>query len=221
MTVAAKLEKKKTQVVERNMNTSVRAKMKTQKQAYVQEEILIVAAKLFAERGFRAVTIDDIATSLGYTKSVIYYYFKNKNEVLWTLFNRIHDASFQDLSEIVASGLPTDKLMSAMIRKHTLNVMERTAWTAIYFRDEAELSDTQQKMVIGRKKKYEDMFRMVYEAGVSEGLFKNVSAHLAISGMIGMTNWIHVWYKPNGKMTTEQIADHYVSVLADGYTLKT
>lgn len=72
------------------MNTNLREELKARKQAYVQDEIIAAAARLFAERGIRAVTIDDIASSLGYTKSVVYYYFKNKNQVLWEIFNRIH-----------------------------------------------------------------------------------------------------------------------------------
>lgn len=205
---------------EKKQIPSVRERVKLQKQAFVQEEILAAATNLFAERSFRDVTIDDIAASLGYTKSVVYYYFKNKNHVLWTIFNRIHDASFQDISTIVELGLPTDRLMREMVRKHTLNVMERTAWTAIYFREEAELNDAQKKMVTGRKRKYEELFRTVYETGVSEGLFRNIATHLAVSSIMGMTNWIHVWYKPDGKLTPDQIADHYGAVLADGYLVK-
>ncbi len=49
---------------------------KAKKQAYVQDEITAVASELFAKRGYRSVTIDDIAAELGYTKSVVYYHFK-------------------------------------------------------------------------------------------------------------------------------------------------
>lgn len=50
------------------MISSLRDQLKAKKQAFVKDEIIAAAARLFAERGVRAVTIDDIATSLGYTK---------------------------------------------------------------------------------------------------------------------------------------------------------
>lgn len=68
--------------LEVRLKLSPRAELKARKQAYVQDEILASAAKLFAERGYRAVTIDDIGSSLDYTKSVVYYYFESKNEIL-------------------------------------------------------------------------------------------------------------------------------------------
>src|SRR5262249_25427554 len=76
------------------LKLSTRAELKARKQAYVQDEILAAAAKLFAERGYRAVTIDDIGASLDYTKSVVYYYFTSKNEILWQIFQRIYDSYF-------------------------------------------------------------------------------------------------------------------------------
>ncbi|MGE0146690.1 MAG: TetR/AcrR family transcriptional regulator, partial [Parvibaculaceae bacterium] len=83
------------------MNLTVREELKAKKQAYVQDEILTTAAKLFADGGIRGVTIDDIASSLGYTKSVVYYYFKNKNQVLWEIFTKIHDAWWADMESLV------------------------------------------------------------------------------------------------------------------------
>ena len=76
------------------MKASVaREDLKAKKQAFVQDEIITAAVRLFSDRGFRAVTIDDIASSLGFTKSVIYYYFKSKNQILWEIFTRRRSAS--------------------------------------------------------------------------------------------------------------------------------
>ena len=74
------------------------------------------AAKLFAERGYRAVTIDDIGASLDYTKSVVYYYFTSKNDILWQIFQRIYDSYFAGVSEILARNLPPAEAMAAIIR---------------------------------------------------------------------------------------------------------
>src|ERR1700759_4700152 len=107
------------------LKLSTRAELKARKQAYVQDEILAAAAKLFAERGYRAVTIDDIGSSLDYTKSVVYYYFTSKNEILWEIFQRIYDSYFAGISEIRARNLPPQEAMALIIRKHALNVMEK------------------------------------------------------------------------------------------------
>ncbi|WP_164772117.1 TetR/AcrR family transcriptional regulator, partial [Mesorhizobium sp. M2C.T.Ca.TU.002.02.1.1] len=156
------------------MNLTLREELKAKKQAYVQDEILATAAKLFADGGIRGVTIDDIASSLGYTKSVVYYYFKNKNQVLWEIFNKIHDAWWADMESLVKTDDPPDVILASMIRKHALNVMDRAAWSAIYFRDQGELTDAQQKVITKRKREYDQLFKQVYQKGVEQGIFRDI-----------------------------------------------
>ncbi len=202
------------------MKLSPRAELKARKQAYVQEEILAAAARLFAERGYRAVTIDDIGASLEYTKSVVYYYFTSKNEILWQIFQRIYDSYFEGISEIRARELPPAEAMAAIIRKHALNVMERRDWTAIYFREESELTEQQRKEIAKKKRRYDSMIEEVYEAGMKAGVFRQMPVHIAVSGLLGLCNWLYVWYKEQGALPAEQIAAYCSDLLANGYIAK-
>lgn len=198
------------------MARRLREELKAKKQAYVQDEITAVAADLIATDGYRAVTIDDIAGELGYTKSVVYYYFKNKNEVLWTVFNQIHEAWSSDMDGIMKSDAAPDCKLRDMIRRHALNVLERTSWTAIYFREQGSLTAPQRKIVKERDRKFNDNFRMVYDAGVKVGLFKDIPMPLVIGGIIGMCNWTHDWYNPKGTLKADEIADHFADIFLAG-----
>lgn len=198
------------------MATNLREELKARKQAYVQEEILAAAARLFAERGYRAVTIDDISSSLGYTKSVVYYYFKNKNQVLWDIFNHIHEEWWRDMLAITGQDMPPDEMLAAMVRTHALNVMDRVEWTAIYFRDQTELKESQYAKVTERKREFDALFRQTYLRGVEKGLFKDLSPHLVVSSIIGMCNATHAWYKSSGSMKAAEIADTYASLILHG-----
>ena len=198
------------------MNMTLREELKAKKQAYVQDEILATAAKLFSDGGIRGVTMDDIASSLGYTKSVVYYYFKNKNQVLWEIFTKIHDAWWADMESLVKTDNPPDKVLASMIRKHALNVLDRAAWSAIYFRDQGELTDAQQKVITKRKKEYDQLFRQVYQRGVEEGIFQDIPTTLVVNSIIGICNSTHAWYKPGGPLTPDSIADYYANLVLEG-----
>lgn len=198
------------------MTMTVREELKAKKQAYVQDEIIAAAARLFAERGIRAVTIDDIASSLGYTKSVVYYYFKNKNQVLWEIFNRIHETWAAEMKAIVEQDIPPDKKLAALIHQHALNVMDRTEWTAIYFRDQSELTEAQQATVSERKRLFDRNFRTTYAAGVAAGLFKDIPPAAVVSGIIGMCNQTHDWFKKGKGLSAAEIAQHYTDIILDG-----
>jgi TetR/AcrR family transcriptional regulator, cholesterol catabolism regulator len=195
-----------------------REELKAKKQAYVQDEILASAVTLFAARGFRAVTIDDIASNLGYTKSVVYYYFRSKNEILWQVFSRIYDTYFESIKSISSPDTDALEAMSQIIRAHALNVMERREWNAIYYRDESELTDKQQKLILGRKREYDAAIEAVYQSGVDTGVFRSdIPTAVAVRGILGMCNWLYTWYKEDGPLSPQQIADHYVTLLMDGY----
>lgn len=198
------------------MKEAIRKELRAKKQAYVQEEITAAAAELFATSGYRAVTIDEIAAQLGYTKSVVYYYFKSKNEVLWSIFEQINDAWAHDMDDIISSGAAPDVMLKAMVKKHALNVLERTAWTAIYFREQGSLTEEQIKIVQGRNSVYNDRFKTVYRRGVEEGVFKDIPLPLIVGGIIGMCNWTHDWYKKGGSLTPETIATHFSEIILNG-----
>ncbi len=196
---------------------SARADIASRKQAFVREEILASATRLFAERGYRAVTIDDVATNLGYTKSVVYYYFKSKHEILWQLFQRTFELFFQSAEAIRKENLPTDVALAKMLRLHAVNVMKHRDTTAIWNRDESELEPQQRRQVRQMKRDYDALFESVFEAGVKQGLFREMPLHIAVGGMLGMSNWLYVWYDDKGPLSPDQIADHFTALLSDGY----
>ena len=198
---------------------AIREMLKVQKQAQVQEEILKAAARLFADKGYRAVTIDEIAAEIGFAKSAIYYYFRNKEEVLWRIVEEIYDSYMEMARAIRAQHLSPDEAMSRLIRQHVLMVIQRREWTAIFFREESELSPERRRLIKRRKREYDAALEAIYREGVEAGLFRDVPAHIAVSGILGMCNSLYVWFNDKGPVKPEEIADYYASLLAGGYEL--
>jgi AcrR family transcriptional regulator len=199
---------------------TARADIASRKQAFVREEILASATNLFAERGYRAVTIDDVAANLGYTKSVVYYYFKSKNEILWQIISQIFDGFLQKILAIKEQNYPPQDALAKMVRQHALSVMENPQWTSIFNKEEPELDPTQRRQVRRMKRDYDALFESVYEAGVAKRIFRNIPSHVVVGGALGMCNWLYVWYDPNGSLNPEEIADHYASILTQGCAVK-
>jgi TetR/AcrR family transcriptional regulator, cholesterol catabolism regulator len=194
-----------------------REEIASRKHSIVRDEILNSAARLFAERGYRAVSMDDVAGSLHYTKSVIYYYFKNKNEILWQIFSRSFEKFSGDIEAVRSSSEPSDVVLGKMIRAHALNVMKNREWTAIYNNEESELTSAQRQQLNRMNRNYDAMLEAVYVRGVAESIFRDIPAHVVIGGILGMCNWLYVWYNEQGTLTAEQIADHFGTLLAVGY----
>jgi AcrR family transcriptional regulator len=199
---------------------SLRADLASRKHNLVREEILASAAKLFSQLGYRAVTMDDIASSLGYTKSILYYYFSNKNEILWQIYLCSFEKYSGDLQAILDAKLPSDITLKSMIRQHALNVMRNPEWAAIYNNEDSELNPSQRRQLSRMKRDYDAVFEKIFEAGVSQKLFRDIPRHVAVSGILGMCNWLYSWFREKGTLAPEQIADQFTTLLSDGYRLR-
>lgn len=127
--------------------SSVRGRIKEQKAALIQEEILVAAARLIASRGIRAVTVDDISAEMGFTKSIVYYYLKNKNEILWRIFEKIDETYANGLDDALHDGGSPVEQMANVMRMHCMNVLTYLDWATIYNRDLNELTDEQRAKV--------------------------------------------------------------------------
>jgi AcrR family transcriptional regulator len=201
-------------------HANLRSKLKEQKQNFVQEQILQVAAELIAAGGFRAVTIDDISATLGFSKSVIYYYLTSKNDILWRIFSRIYETYFEALNKI--TGMTADPVtkMNEIVRLHATNVMTYRAWTAISIREEAELDETQRRQIVHKKREYDAAIEDIYKAGVAQGLFIDIPPHIAVNALMGACNSLYTWYNPEGRLSAAEIAEYYANLLTNGYRIR-
>lgn len=194
----------------------IRGKLKQKKTEMIQEEILAAAQRLIAERGFRAVTVDHISAEMGFTKSIVYYHMKNKNEILWKIFERIDATYSEGLDEVLAQPIDTVSMMAEIVKRHCSNVLLNRHWSTIYNRDENELTEEQQKIVAANKREYNHRIQVLYARGVSEGVFRDTPPLIAVSCIMGACNWPYFWFKPNGKLTVDEIATGYANQLING-----
>jgi TetR/AcrR family transcriptional regulator, cholesterol catabolism regulator len=197
-------------------SSSVRGRIKEQKAALIQEEILIAAARLIASRGFRSVTVDDISAEMGFTKSIVYYYMKNKNEILWRIFEKIDETYANGLDDALLSGGSVVEQLSKVMGMHCMNVLSHLDWSTIYNRDLNELIDEQRTTVAENRRQYNRRIRSLYEEGVRLGHFRAAPPIIAVSCLIGACNWPYTWFNPKGKLTAEEIAEGYAKQLIHG-----
>lgn len=201
------------------MKEDKKNQLKLKKQAYIQEEILLSAVALFARHGYRAVSLEDVASNLGYTKSVIYYYFKSKSEMLGRIFDKCYELYLNGISEIAKRDLePHDKL-KLIITQHALNVMDRPDWNAVYWREEGELNEAHQKLVASKKHEYDSIVESIYIDGVSKKQFEALPPRIVVKAMLGMCNSVHMWYKPTGALSPKEISDYITHMVMKGVAL--
>jgi AcrR family transcriptional regulator len=199
------------------MATTQRLPLREQKHLIVRDEILRAASSLFAARGYRAVTIDDIAEEIGLTKSAMYYYFKNKYDLLSTIFHESFTLYLVQARKIAAEGIKADETLRSLVRRHVLNAIEMREWTTIFFREQSELDDKDRAFVAKCSKEYSDLFALAYSKGVRVGIFRDLPAVLVVNYIVAACNSVTLWLRDDGSLGADQVADLITQIVESSF----
>lgn len=190
---------------------------KTTRTRLTQKAIVEAAATLFANNGFGATSLDDIATAMGVTKGALYYHIKNKEEILRLIFLTVLMVSEEPLRQIVESDAPPAEKLQRAVQHHTAVAANRSPAMTVFYREQNHLTGPFAREIILRKKNYERYFEQIIEEGVASGVFKSdTNSKIATFGLLGMCNWLSQWYKPDGELNHRQIADIFANLLENG-----
>jgi len=185
-------------------------------QRTVSHDALVkVAAELFARRGYRATTLDDIAAEFGLKRASLYHYIKSKEELLCEIYQEIFDQIEEDVAPIANSNMPADERLRRMVHAHIRVVAAERDRLSVAFQEESELPEVLRRRISHRKRVYETLFENVISDGQHQGVFRPGSVRLMVFGILGMCNWMHKWYQPE-KFSVDEAAAEFALMVENG-----
>lgn len=174
---------------------------------FKRERILEVAERLFYERGFRSTTLDAIAAELAVTKPFIYYHFHNKQDILHVLVQRTMQRNADVFGGIdVEHGRPGE-LLHELCRRVVLLVINIRTSIAMFWREQKEVPENEKQFMHEAKQRHDGQIQRIIERGIASGEFAVDDPKLAVLCIQGMINWAYTWYRLDGRLSPEQIAD--------------
>jgi AcrR family transcriptional regulator len=184
--------------------------------ASTRVDILKSAAKAFRRLGYHGATVEQIAAALHMKKGNLYYYFKNKEEILFACHQYSLDRLTQLLETIDASGAPADVKLRQLIDAFVHTILDELHGTALFLDLEA-LSPAHLKAVIARRDAFDKGVRGVIEEGMANGVFARGDPKLLAFALFGAVNWIPRWYSPGGPASSQAIADLFADFFVAGF----
>ena len=178
-------------------------------------QILKAAAKAFRRLGYHGATVEEIATALHMKKGNLYYYFKNKEEILFACHQYSLDRLLAILDEIQRSGAAPDQKLRQLIGAFVHTILDELHGTALGLDLEA-LSPAHLRTVIVRRDRFDKGMREVLKEGVRSGMFVYADTKLLSFAILGAVNWIPRWYNPEGPSSSQEIADRFADYLIAG-----
>lgn len=179
------------------------------------DAVLHTAARMFNEKGFHATSLDEVAERLQITKPTLYYYVRNKDDILFQCVSRgleLMQAAIREAGS--QGGSPLDKLIAAM-RQYAMIVTADFGMCVIRVGEDPLPPDSRTQL---RRMKgaIDREFRELIRQGVADGSLTDCDPKLSAFTIAGALSWIGRWYRPDGEQTPEQIADQVIGLLASG-----
>ena len=183
-----------------------------------RQDILHTAARLFQQRGYDATSMNDVAAALKLSKGGLYHHFQSKDEILFNLMDHAMDITQQRVIDPVRGIADPEQRLRMLIRLHievVLSVRDREITVMLH--ENHPLPPALRRRINSRKKDYvhfmENLIAEVQRARQSKGV---VSPRAAVFALLGMINWIYQWYKPEGTLQGEQLAQQYTAIFFAG-----
>lgn len=181
-------------------------------------ELLAIAGRLFAERGFRNTTVRDIADAAGILSGSLYHHFDSKESMVDELLDTFQQGLFAEYDDIEASDRTPLAKLEAVIRSSFDAIDQHHSEVAIFQNDATYLAGFDRfGYLIERNERFEKLWRGLLQEAVASGELRDDLDIDLVYRFIRDTVWVAVnWYRPGGALSATEVADQYLSILLKG-----
>ncbi|WP_028028334.1 TetR/AcrR family transcriptional regulator [Gemmobacter nectariphilus] len=169
------------------------------------------AQRLFAQHGFAAVSMRQIAAEVGVQAGALYLYTPDKQSLLAELMtDHMHDL----LAALAAESMPADPVarLAAFARFHIRFHLERPEAVFIAYMELRNLTPGNFTRIEAMRRQYEDALEAILRAGTAAGAFRVPDTKLATLALIAMLTGVTTWYREGGRLTRADVADIYADM---------
>lgn len=178
-------------------------------------EILKSAAAAFRRRGYYGASVDEIASALHMTKGNLYYYFRDKEDILFTCHEYALGLLLNILKKVEDSSCPPQEKLRRVIVSFVHMMIDELRGTGLTM-DVQALSLSRRKRVIAKRDRFDRGIRRIIGEGIRKEIFRPVDPKLATFAILGSLNWIPYWFDPHGEASSVEISEQFAEHLIKG-----
>jgi AcrR family transcriptional regulator len=182
-----------------------------------RQEVVDIAARVFAEKGYHATSIDDLVSATGLQRGGLYHYMSSKKDLLLDIHKRFIEPVLEEAHKISMADEPPDVVL-CMLCRASLRSIERFRDQVTVFLHEwrAIQDDPRWRDIRGSRKEFENIIMGVLKRGCEEGLFSIPDLPVATYAFLGMINYTYQWFDPKGRVSAEELADQMCDIFITG-----
>jgi TetR/AcrR family transcriptional regulator, cholesterol catabolism regulator len=182
-----------------------------------RQEVIDLAARVFAQRGYDATTIDDLVAATGLQRGGLYHYIGGKQDLLIAIHETFLHPLLAQARAIAAEQLPPEDALRALAHALMENIALYTDQVTVFFHEWRTIEgDPRWKQIRQERREFENLIGDVLERGVRDGVFRIADVRITLLGFLGMINYTPQWFEPAGRYSAASIADQFCDVFLTG-----
>jgi AcrR family transcriptional regulator len=182
-----------------------------------RQEVLNTAARVFAERGYQATSIDDLVTATGLTRGGLYHYTASKQQLLFGVLDELIEPLLERARSIVSTPAPPEAHLREVTRVWLNHIATHRDHMIVFNQERGILErDSGWERVLHARRSFEEILEGILRRGQEDGSFRMRDPQLALLALLGAVNYTPQWFASSGRLQPEEIADAYCDVFLDG-----
>jgi len=179
------------------------------------ELLLKTAASCFNQKGFSGTSLRDVGNRLNITDAALYYYVKNKEELVFLCYQRALDLGERAMRSAAEKGTTGLEKVQLYIRYQMQEMCGSNGPVAI-LSEIPSLKLAHRTQILERARNDSKTLAGFIELGMRDGSIRPCNAVIACAAIFGALNWVPKWYRDDGKFDVAETADTFVRVLTQG-----
>jgi len=179
-----------------------------------RHELVAVAARLFAERGYHGTSMADLAEAMGVQKGSLYSLTGSKQDLL-VVVTREGAAAFHTALDRVPEDADPLARIGAALRGHLAVVAEQADTATVFTREWRFLEEPELTAFRDERRRYETRWRSLLAEAAERGMLRaDLDFEATVLLVLSAANWAYTWIRPGAD--TDALADRFFAVLLDG-----
>ncbi len=168
--------------------------------------MLRAAARCFNEKGYAGSSLKDVARILGLTDAALYYYVRNKEELVYLCYVRAGDVGRESLDRAIAEGSDGLDTVTRYIRYH-VEVMVGERGPIAIMSEIPSLKAAHREEILRVSREHGARFEAVLEQGIADGSIAPCDVRMTGNAIMGAINWVPKWFHGDAEVAAQVVAE--------------
>ncbi len=166
-----------------------------------------MAVSVLSKKGYHGTTMEEIASKLLMTKGSVYYYFKDKQDLLYQSQIMLLEKSLENIKTVQQQEMPVNEKLRKAVVVHIEYLLRERSGFEMMMKPEHIFSLEQLEKIIQLRDDYGKCYDSLILEGVEADVFHSVDVKIVRNIILGAMNWVTQWYSDDGKKDKREIAE--------------